>query len=78
MGLWTDGEGNVYVAVAEERLALKVQANGQMTVVARSSGSWRPSGGMFDRDGNLWLLEYSSANTVRARRIDRNGNERIF
>jgi sugar lactone lactonase YvrE len=78
MGLWTDRDGQVYVAVAEERLVLRVQADGATKVVARSSRPWHPSGGMFDRDGNLWLLEYSSTNAVRARRIDRSGAERIF
>ena len=47
-------------------------------VRAMSSEPWSPSGGMFDRDGNLWLLEYDSANAVRVRRIARNGRERIF
>lgn len=78
MGLWTDGEGRVYVAVADERLVLRVDADGKAKVVARSGDRWSPSGGMFDRDGNLWLLEYDSANTVRARRIDRDGRERVF
>ena len=78
MGLWTDGEGHVYVAVAEERLVLRVDAEGKAKVVARSGEPWSPSGGMLDRDGNLWLLEYDSANSVRVRRIDRDGRERIF
>jgi sugar lactone lactonase YvrE len=78
MGLWTDAQGSVYVAVAEERLVLKVQADGTTKVFARTSRPWHPSGGVFDRDGNLWLLEYSSTNAVRARRIDRNGTERVF
>jgi hypothetical protein len=68
----------VYVAVQLERLVLKVQANGSREVVARSSGGWSPSGGLFDRDGVLWLPEFSSTNAVRARRIARNGNERTF
>lgn len=78
MGLWTDAEGRVYVAVARERLVLRVGADGKPEVVARSGESWSPSGGAFDRDRNLWLLEYDSANAVRARRIDREGRERIF
>jgi len=78
MGLWSDAKGAVYVAVAQERLVLQVQADGRTKVFARSGESWSPSGGMFDRDGNLWLLEYDSANAVRARRIDRDGRERIF
>jgi hypothetical protein len=78
MGLWSDRAGNVYVAVAGERLALRVDANGGITVVARSPVPWAPSGGMIDRDGNLWLLEYDSANAVRVRRTGQDGRERIF
>jgi hypothetical protein len=78
MGLWTDKDGSVYVAVARERLVIRVGADGKTEVVARSGESWSPSGGMFDRDGNLWLLEYDAANAVRARRIGRDGRERTF
>jgi hypothetical protein len=78
MGLWTDDEGNVYVAVARERLVLKARGAGASVVVARSRGSWSPSGGVFDRDGTLWLLEYSSTNAQRVRRIARDGSERFF
>jgi sugar lactone lactonase YvrE len=65
MGLWTDAKGSVHVAVAQERLVLQVQADGRTKVVARSSEPWSPSGGLFDRDGNLWLLEYDTAHAVR-------------
>jgi hypothetical protein len=100
MGLWTDDKGSVYVAVAEERLVLKVATDGSTSVAARTGDSvppasgvldqakkrlsdaavesWSPSGGMFDRRGNLWLLEYSSKNNVRARRINREGTEDTF
>jgi hypothetical protein len=78
MGLWTDKDGSVYVAVARERLVLRVGADGKAEVVARSREPWSPSGGMFDSDGNLWLLEYDAANAVRARRTGRDGGERTF
>jgi sugar lactone lactonase YvrE len=78
MGLWLDAAGNVYVAVAGERLVMKVQADGKAAVATRSPWPWSPSGGLFDRDGNLWLLEYSLTNAVRARRINHNGAEQIF
>ena len=78
MGLWPDAGGNVYVAVAGERLVLKVQTDGTTKVAARSSWGWAPSGGLFDRNGNLWLLEHNLINKVRVRRIDRSGQERIF
>jgi hypothetical protein len=78
MGLWTDYKGSVYVAVGRERLVLKAQDNGATAVVTRSRDGWSPSGGMFDRDGALWLLEYSPTNAVRVRRIARDGSERYF
>jgi len=78
MGLWLNTEGSVYVAVARERLVLRVNSDGKTEVVARSVEPWSPSGGMFDREGNLWLLEYDSSNEVRVRRLDRNGKESIY
>jgi sugar lactone lactonase YvrE len=78
MGLWTDRDGSVYVAVSRERLVLRVEPHGKTKVVARSGESWSPSGGMIDSDGNLWLLEYDTANVVRARCIGRDGHERTF
>ncbi len=78
MGQWFDAKGNVYVAVAGERLVLKVEADGSKRVVARSSRGWSPSGGMIDRDGDLWLLEYSTTNDVQVRRINRNGRQQVF
>lgn len=78
MGLWTDKEGRVCVAIAAERLALRVNADGTVRIVAQSRDPWAPSGGMYDRDGNLWLLEYDAANAVRVRRFDHAGGERVF
>lgn len=78
MGIWTDDRGQPCVAVARERPVLRVQSDGQTKVIARSGEPWAPSGGMYDRAGNLWLLEYNSANEVRARRMEQDGTERIF
>jgi hypothetical protein len=78
MGLWTDKDGLVYVAVAAERLVVRVTAEGKSFVVAKTSAPWSPSGGMIDRDGNLWLLEYDTSNTARVRRIGKDGRDRVF
>lgn len=78
MGLWLDKTGGVEVAVAEERLVLNVKPNGKAVVAQRSRHPWSPSGGLVDRDGNVWLLEYSPTNAVRVRYIKRDGNEQIF
>ena len=78
MGVWTDVAGRVYVVAAGERVVLRVDTAGKVDVVARSRPPWSPAGGIIDADGNLWILEYDSANSVRARRIDRGGQERVF
>jgi hypothetical protein len=78
MGLWLDGGGNVDVAVAGERLVMKVKPNGKAVVAQRSPWPWSPSGGLVDRDGNVWLLEFSPANAVCVRRLKRDGSEQIF
>lgn len=71
MGLWLDPQGNVYVAVWGARLVKKVTPSGQVTVFARSEAPWSPTGGTFAPNGDLWLLEGTIKNEVRARRVPR-------
>jgi sugar lactone lactonase YvrE len=70
MGLWSDGRGNVYAAVWGGQKVKKIDPQGRVTVAARSTFPWSPSGGLFARDGRLWLLEYSVTNEVRVRPAD--------
>jgi hypothetical protein len=77
-GLWPGPDASVDVSVPEERLVLEVKPDGSTRVVARSPLLWAAYGGLFDRRGNLWLLETSRINAVRVRRIDKDGNERVF
>ena len=69
MGLWTDAAGNIYVTDTADRLVKKVTAAGRVTIIASSRFPWSPTGGTFDRAGNLWLLEYNVINEARARKI---------
>lgn len=78
MGLWTDARGNVYVADQAGGEVKRVGTDGHVAVIARSSLPWAPTGGMFDRRGSLWLLEYSMTNAARVRRIEANGRETIY
>ncbi len=73
MGLWTDRAGNVYVADNAGRAVKRVARDGRVSVVVRSHVPWSPTGGVFDRDGNLWLLEYGDITRVRVRKIARDG-----
>ncbi|HMJ93974.1 MAG TPA: hypothetical protein VK472_07730 [Allosphingosinicella sp.] len=70
MGLWGDRNGNVYAAIWGGQKVKRIAPDGTVTVAARSTFPWSPSGGMVARDGRLWLLEYSVTNDVRVRPAD--------
>jgi streptogramin lyase len=69
MGLWVDGQGNVYAADYSGSKVKRIDRHGRIEVVARSPFPWGPTGGTFDRSGNLWLLEGNIVNQARARKI---------
>lgn len=72
MGIWTDIAGNVFAAVASGRTVKKITPDGKVSDVAYSLTPWSPCGGLIDKEGNLWLMEYSVTNEVRVRKIDKN------
>jgi hypothetical protein len=79
MGLWPTAAGDVYVAVYEARAVVRVRvADGHLTTVARSPAPWAPSGVLLAPDGQLWVLEYSTSNEARVRRIAPDGTVRVF
>lgn len=73
MGLAPDGKGNVYLAVAADRAVKKVTAAGQVTVAARSSYPWSPTGVLPAGNGDLWILEDASPLRVRVRLLRSGG-----
>jgi hypothetical protein len=78
MGMWVDARSNVYVAVYGARAVMRVASDGRTTTVARSTAPWAPSGVMVAPNGDLWLLEYSTGNEARVRRITRDGRATVF
>ena len=78
MGLWPGKAGEVYVAVYRGQVVKKITADGQVSAVVRSKGMWSPAGGLLADDGALWILEFSSSNKTRLRRIAKDGRETIF
>jgi hypothetical protein len=40
MGLWTDAQESIYVAVPAEKLVLKVTADGKTNIAVRTTGLW--------------------------------------
>lgn len=78
MGLWTDGRKNVYAAVFADHAVKKIQPDGRVTTVVYSKSPWSPTGGLVAPNGDLWILECSTTNAVRVRRISPAGDVRVF
>lgn len=80
MGLWPGADGrDVYVAAWGARAVMRVRlADGRVTTGARSPAPWAPSGVTVAPDGTLWVLEYSTSNAARVRRITADGRVRVF
>ncbi len=78
MGIWSDAAGNLYAAVASERLVKKFGPDGKEQVAFKTSFPWHPSGGMIDSNGNLWVLEYNAINSVRVERISKDNQSTVY
>jgi len=78
MGLWLDAQSNLYVAAWGTRAIFRVRPNGKVTTVARTRKPWGPSGVLVARDGAIWILETSTSNAVRVRRVTTNGQSAIY
>ncbi|MDP9229559.1 MAG: hypothetical protein M3O67_02670 [Bacteroidota bacterium] len=68
-GIWTDKNNNVYVANYSGQVVKRINAAGKVENAVYSTSPWSPTGGIFDDEGNLWLLEASITNEVRVRKI---------
>jgi hypothetical protein len=78
MGLRPDGNGGVYLAVYGARAIKRVSASGDVSIVARSSAPWGPSGIAVAPNGDRWILEYSTTNAARVRRVDTRGRATLY
>ena len=66
-GIWLDKNENIYLAVTGGQVVKRITQQGKVTDILYSTGAWRPTGGLFDNDGNLWLLETKSGPGTKAR-----------
>ena len=71
MGMHVDSASNVYVAVYDARVIRRVTPGGVTSVVARTPAPWGPSGITIAPNGDMWILEYSTSNEARVRRVTR-------
>src|SRR6218665_356634 len=70
-GMCTDNAQNVYVTIYENREIRKILPNGKVSIAYTSPMSWHPTGGLFDKEGNLWVLENNDSNQVRVIKVNR-------
>jgi len=73
MGVWTDNAGNVYISLYGLQKVVVINKNGNVKDAVNVSGLWSPTGGVYDKEGNLWLLEYSARNKARVRKFTPDG-----
>lgn len=71
-GIWTDRDGQVYVAIFGNKTIKKVDTAGKVSDFFRSTEAWSPTSGIFDDDGNFWVMEYNNANETRVSKISKN------
>jgi hypothetical protein len=68
-GIWTDEKDNIYLAMIDAKKVIQVDSSGNVKTILFSKSLWTACNGIFDKEGNLWLLEYSMVNETRARKI---------
>ena len=69
-GIWTDQDKNVYVAVYRGRVVRRIEEGGLVNTPIKTDFFWSPLNGVFDKNGDLWLLEGSLIGQVRTRKVD--------
>lgn len=69
MGTWVEPDGTVYIAVYGRRAVVRVDPDGNVVPVLRTAADWGPSGIARAPNGDFWVLEYSTSNAARVRRV---------
>jgi hypothetical protein len=70
-GIWIDTADNAYLAMINSKKVIRIGADRNPQTVLASNSLWTVCSGIFDNDGNMWVLENSMSNEVRARKISK-------
>ena len=70
-GIWTDAADNVYLAMIDSKKVIRIWADRKPQTILTSNSLWAVCSGIFDNNGNMWVLENSVSNEVRARKISK-------
>ncbi len=68
-GIWTDTSSNIYIALRAAKKVKRISPGGGIKTVVYTAEPWSPDAGVFDKNGNLWLLESSVTNECRVRKF---------
>ena len=68
-GIWTDAADNVYLAMIDSKKVIRIGKHGKAETVINTNSTWTICNGLFDNNGDLWVLENSVINEVRAKKI---------
>lgn len=68
-GIWTDTGDNIYLAMIDSKKVIRIGKDGKTETVINTNSTWTICSGLFDNNGDLWVLENSVINEVRARKI---------
>lgn len=78
MGVTDSADGAVYLAAYADGVVRRLSADGRIEVVVRAGDGWGPTAVTLAADGTLWVLEASTTNAQRVRRVGRDGSVRVF
>lgn len=68
-GIWTDAGDNIYLAMIDSKSVIRIGKDGKAETVINTNSTWTICSGLFDNNEDLWVLENSMINEVRARKI---------
>lgn len=69
-GVWSDEEKNSYVAIYGGRQIKRIDELKNIQTVYQSSFFWSPLNGLFDKEGQLWVMEGSLWGDTRILKIE--------
>lgn len=78
MGMAVAGDGTLYVAAFDDRAVRRLSTAGVVTTVVSTPEGWHPTGVALGPGGVVWVLEASTTNAQRVRRVAPDGTARVY
>jgi hypothetical protein len=67
LSIWSDNKDNLYIATGS--VIKQITKKKLVNVIYKSTGDWKPSGGLITPNGDFYVLECNSKNEVRVNKI---------